>query len=351
MIEQCVPEKRQQQADVRRVSGIHVEDNVHRRHFVTGALSATLLPALALAQTTNFPSRPITLLVGLAPGGVSDVMARLYASAVAKELGQSIVVEDRPAASGAVAASALQHAPPDGYTLFIFSGAQYATIPAIEPSAGYDPVKGAQPITLLFNVSTILAVPAASPVNTFADLLVLGKGKPGGLNFGSPGLGTPSHLMSARLMLMTNTPAQFVHYRGGAPLMTDLLGARLDVADISTPLAKSYLLAKKIKAVALDAPSRWSLIRGVPTLKELGVGNASVAGWFGVAAAPGTPSAIIAKLHDAFVAAAREPSVMQRIEESGLSVATSTPEEMGQMMAKEADDVAQLVHKLGLNKQ
>lgn len=319
---------------------------------VAAAAAFWLVPlASGSAWSEDFPTRPITLLVGLAPGGVSDVMARLYAAVVSKDLGQSIVVENRPAASGAVAAAALQHAPPDGYTLFVFSGAQYATIPAIEPSAAYDPVQGAQPITLLFNVATILAVPAASPVNSFAELIALGKKKPGGLNFGSPGLGTPSHLMSAKLMIMTQTPAQFVHYRGGAPLMTDLLGGRLDVADISTPLAKSYLVAKRIKAVAVDRPSRWSLIPDAPTLKELGVGDASVAGWFGVAAAPGTPPAVIAKLHDAFVAAARDPTVVQRIEDNGLTVATSSPEEMGRLMAKEAADIAQLVHKLGLAKQ
>lgn len=317
---------------------------------VLALLPCLLAPVLAQAQSVGFPNRPITLLVGLAPGGVSDVMARLYAAAVSKELGQPIVVENQPAASGAVAAVTLQRAAPDGYTLFVFSGAQYATIPAIEPSAAYDPVKGAAPIALLFNVATILAVPADSPVNTFGDLLALAKKKPGGLNFGSPGLGTPSHLMSAKLVAMTDTPAQFLHYRGGAPLMTDLLAGRLDVADISTPLAKPYLLDKKIKAVAIDGPSRWPLIPNVPTLTELGVGNASVAGWFGIAAAPGTPPAIIQRLHGAFAAAGRDPTVVARIEENGLTVATSSPEEMGRLMASEATEIAQLVRKLGLNK-
>jgi tripartite-type tricarboxylate transporter receptor subunit TctC len=308
-------------------------------------------PLCATAQAQNFPARPITMLVGLAPGGVSDVMARVYAEAVAKRLGQPIVVENKPAASGAVAAAALQHAPPDGYTLLVFSGSQNATIPAIEPSAAYDPVKGAAPITLLFNLSTVLAVPAESTVNSFADLLALGKTKSGGLTFGSPGLGTPSHLMSAKLMTMTGTPVQFVHYHGGAPMVTDLLAARLDVAAISTPLAKAYLLVKKIKPVAIDGPSRWSLIAETPTLDELKLGDASVAGWFGVAAAPGTPAAIIAKLHDAFIAASQDPMVLQRIEENGLSAVTSTPEAMGSSMAKEAVEMAQLVQKLGLNKQ
>lgn len=314
------------------------------------AVLALAAPARSQEQAQSFPTRPITLLVGLAPGGVSDVMARVYADAVAKILGQAIVVENRPAASGAVAAAALQHAAPDGYTLLVFSGSQNAAIPAIEPSAAYDPVEGAQPITLLFNLATVLAVPADSPVKTFTGLIALGKSKAGGLTFGSPGLGTPSHLMSAKLMALTETPVQFIHYRGGAPMLTDLLADRLDVAAISTPLAKASLLDRKLRAVAIDAPGRWPLIAEVPTLQELGDGEASVAGWFGVAAAPDTPPSIVNKLHDAFVAAAHDPVVLQRIDENGLTVVTSTPEEMGRLMTTEAAEIANLVRKLGLNK-
>jgi tripartite-type tricarboxylate transporter receptor subunit TctC len=127
---------------------------MYRRLTILIALVLAIASPSAMAQAQNFPARPITMLVGLAPGGVSDVMARVYAEAVAKLLGQPVVVENKPAASGAVAAAALQNAPPDGYTLLVFSGSQNATIPAIEPSAAYDPVKGAQPITLLFNLAT-----------------------------------------------------------------------------------------------------------------------------------------------------------------------------------------------------
>jgi tripartite-type tricarboxylate transporter receptor subunit TctC len=312
---------------------------------IIGTLAAQLVTNAGAAE---FPDHPITLLVGLAPGGVTDVMARVYAEAVSKTLRQAVVVENRPAASGAVAASALQHAPPDGYTLLLFSGAQNATVPAMEPSAPYDPVNGAAPITLLFNLATIIAVPNDSAAKTLADLVAIGKQKPGGLNFGSPGLGTPSHLMSAKLVEMTKTPAQFVQYRGGAPMMSDLIGARLDAAAPSTPLSKASLLAQRIRAVAIDGPKRWTVIADVPTLQELGLGAASVAGWFGVAAAPGTPPEIIAVLHDAFVTAAGDPTVLQRIEENGLTVATSSPEQMAQLMAKAAAEMKELVKELGL---
>ena len=300
------------------------------------------------SRAQDFPHRPITILVGLAAGGVSDVMARLYAEAASKRIGQSIIVENRPAASGAVAAAALQNAAPDGYTLLLFSGSQHATVPAMSSTATYDPVKGAQPISVLFNFTAVVGVPADSPVNSIAELVEFGKAKAGGLNFGSPGVGTPSHLAAAKLVAAAKAPAQFVHYKGGSPMMTDLLGRRLDVAWPSAPLAKSFLTDGKVKAIAVDGQQRWSIIPDVPTLQEAGFGDASVANWFAIAAAPGTPPAVINRLNAAFAEAGRDPELKRKVEDLGLSVATSTPEELGRLMAKEASDIRELVNTLGL---
>lgn len=303
------------------------------------------------ATAQDYPNRPITILVGLAAGGVTDVMARLYAQNVSTILGQNVIVENRPAASGAVAAAGLQKAAPDGYTLLIFSGAQHATIPALSETAIYDPVKGAQPVAVLFNFTGILAVPADSPANSIADLVALAKKKPQGLNFGSPGAGTPSHLASAKLLAATGAKAEFIHYKGGSPMMADLLAGQLDVAWPSAPSAKTFLESKKIKALAIDGAQRWALVPNVPTLAEAGFGNVSVANWFAIAAAPGTPPAVIAKLTAAFAQAGRDPGLKQKIEDLGLSVATSTPEELGQLMAKEAADIRALITTLGLRQQ
>lgn len=321
----------------------------HRVVGFVAALAVAAAPSLARAQ--GYPSRPITILVGLAAGGVTDVMARLYAQSVGIILKQTVIVENRPAASGAVAAVGLQKAAPDGYTLLMFSGAQHATVPALSDTAIYDPVRGAQPIGVVFNFTGVVAVPADSPANSIADLVALAKSKPDGLNFGSPGSGTPSHLASAKLVAATGANAQFIHYKGGAPMMTDLLSGQLDVAWPSAPSAKSFLESKKIKALAIDGAQRWPLVPNVPTLAEAGYGNVSVANWFAVAAAPGTPPAIITKLNAAFAQAGRDPALRQRTEELGLTVATSTPEELGRLMAKEAADIGALVTTLGLHQQ
>ena len=320
--------------------------------FMRSLLAGCFAVSLALAQTPakaqDYPNRPITILVGLAAGGVTDVMARLYAQNISQILKQNVVVENRPAASGAVAAAGLQKAAPDGYTLLLFSGAQHATVPALSSTAIYDPVAGAQPVAVVFNFTGVVAVPADSPANSIAELVALAKSKPQGLNFGSPGAGTPSHLAGAKLLAATGAKGEFVHYKGGSPMMADLLGGRLDVAWPSAPSAKTFLESKKIKALAIDGAQRWALVPQVPTLAEAGFGDVSVANWFAVAASPGTPPAVVAKLNAAFAQAGRDPALKQKIEDLGLSVATSTPEELGRLMAKEAADIRALVAKLGL---
>jgi tripartite-type tricarboxylate transporter receptor subunit TctC len=250
-----------------------------RHLFIRLGLAATLAVAgLSVTHAQEFPSRPISIMVGLAPGGITDVTARLYAEAVSTSIGQRIIIENRQGAGGAVAAAAVQNAAPDGYTLLVFSGSQHAAVPAVQ-SAPYDPVKGFQSITLLFDLAALLAVPVTSPANTVAELLDYGKKKPGGLLFGSPGVGTPSHLLAAKISDATKTPMQYVHYRGGAPMMADLVTERVDFALASYTVGKGFFIEKKLKALAVDAAGRMSVMPDVPTLTEAGLGQAKVASW------------------------------------------------------------------------
>ncbi|MEX2035713.1 MAG: tripartite tricarboxylate transporter substrate binding protein, partial [Xanthobacteraceae bacterium] len=214
------------------------------RHGLIGCMlaAAVALPAPA-AQAQDFPNRPITIVVGLAPGGITDVTARVYAEALSKGVGQRVVVENRQGAGGAVGAAAVQNAKPDGYTVLVFSGAQHVAVPAMAATAPYEPIKGFAPISLLFHLATIVSVPTNLPAKTLAELFELGKKKPGGLTFGSPGVGTPSHLLAARLGRATKTPMQLAHYRGGGPMMADLITGRVDFARAAFTLARSNLAA------------------------------------------------------------------------------------------------------------
>lgn len=307
---------------------------------------ALLSAGLVTSHAQGFPNKPIMIVVGLAPGGITDVTARLYGAIVAKNSGQRVLVENRQGAGGAIAAAAVQKANPDGYTVLIFSGSQHAAVPALQP-APYDPLKY-QPVTLLFDIATLVVVPANSPAKSVAELLAMGKTKQGGLSFGSPGVGTPSHLQAALIASTTKTPMQYVHYRGGGAMAPDLVAGRVDFALSSYTASGSQLAAHKLRALAIDAPKRWSKMPDVPTLSEVGLGDAKVATWFALAAPPGTPAAVVQKLHDEFVKVSHDPDLIQRLNDNGTLIHTSTPEEMGHLLAAEVENTNKLVRDLGL---
>jgi tripartite-type tricarboxylate transporter receptor subunit TctC len=309
------------------------------------ALGPALFATAAPAQ--DYPSKPITLMVGLAAGGITDITARLYAEAVSKSIGQRVTIENKTGAGGGVAAAYVQNATPDGYTLLVFSGSQHATVPAVS-NANYDPVKGFSPITYLFNAVVVLTVPANSPVKTMAELHEWGRKKPGGLTVGTPGLGSPSHLLGAKILLKDKVPAEMVHYRGGAPMMSDLITGRVDMAWPTLSTSRSYLAEGKLRALALDADARWDRLPDVPTLVELGYAKERVASWFALAGPAGMPPALVAKIRDIFIKASRDPELQRRLTENGTPIVSSTPEDMGRAMQQEWDTMQVLAKTLNL---
>jgi tripartite-type tricarboxylate transporter receptor subunit TctC len=314
-------------------------------------VAAMLLSCASAAHAQDFPTRPITIIVGVAPGGITDLATRAYANAVSKNTGWKVVVENRTGAGGAVAAKAVETAAPDGHTLLTVVGAQLASIPAMQNPPPFDPVKGFQPITLTFRLAQLLAVPADSPANTVAELLALAKKKDGGLSFGTPGAGSPAHLLGAKIALATGTPMQYVHYRGGPPMMADLVTGRIDFGLLSYIAAKPMIDDNKLKGLVIDAETRIAQIPDVPTLIEAGLAKERVANWFGLAAPAGTPDAVVKKLNAEFVRASKDPDLVAQLEKSGAQVATSTPAEMERLVKDEVASMAPLIKALGLRKE
>jgi tripartite-type tricarboxylate transporter receptor subunit TctC len=226
-------------------------------------------------------------------------------------------------------------------------GSQFASLPAINKTS-YDPVKGFAPITLLFRLPTLLVVPYESPAKSVADLLALGKKKQGGLLMGSPGAGSPGHLLAANISMGTQTPMQYVQYRGGAPVMADLVAARLDFSLASYNSARSNIDGKKLRALAVDAESRLPALPDIPTFIEAGLGKYRVADWCGLLAPAGTPAPIVAKLNQEFVKAAHSPELIQKLVNNGNLIASSAPEDMRRLVAADVESLARLVHTLGL---
>ena len=313
-------------------------------------VAAALLCCASVAHAQDYPSRPITILVGVAPGGVTDLATRAYANAVSKNTGWKVVVENRTGAGGAVAATAVQNAAPDGYTLLTVVGAQLASIPAMQNPPPFDPIRGFKPVALTFRLAQLLAVPADSPANTLSELLALAKKKDGGLSFGTPGAGSPAHLLGAKIALATGTPMQYVHYRGGPPMMADLITGRIDFGLMSYIAAKPQIDDKKLKGLIIDAEARIAQIPDVPTLIEAGLAKERVANWFGIAAPAGTPDAIVKTLHAEFARASQDPDVIKQLTASGAQAATSTPEEMAQLVSDEVASMGPLIKALGLRK-
>src|SRR5262249_53812964 len=216
-------------------------------------------------------------------------------------------------------------------------------VPAMGP-APYDPVRGFAPISLTFRLPTLLVVPMDSPAKTVADLLAWGKTMPGGLLLGSPGAGTPGHLLAAKIALATNTPIQYIHYRGGAPVMADLVTGRVDFSLASFNSARSNMDAKK--ALAVDAETRLPALPDIPTLIEAGLGAHRIADWAGVLAPAGTPTAIVHRLNREFVIAARTPQLIAKLTENGNILSSNTPQEMRRLVGDEGKDMEQLIKSL-----
>ena len=313
-------------------------------------LAAGLALLASAASAQDYPTRPITLMVGLAAGGITDTTARLYAEAVSRNLGQRVIIENKTGAGGGVAAAAVQNAAPDGYTLLVFSGSQHATVPAVS-NAAYEPVKGFSPITYLFNSVVVLVVPANSQAKTLAELHDIGRKKPGGLTVGTPGLGSPSHLLGAKILLSAKVPAETVHYRGGAPMMADLVTGRVDFAWPTLSTGRAFIADGRLRALALDAEKRWAPMPDVPTLDELGFGKETVASWFALAGPAGMPPALVSKIRDAFIQASKDTELQRRLGENGTPIASSTPEEMGRAMAAEWETMQALVKTLNIRQQ
>lgn len=310
----------------------------------------TGLIGLHAVAADDYPSRPVKIIVGIAPGGITDVTTRIYADTVAKETGQNFVVENRPGGGGGIAANVVQNSPPDGYTLLSYLGSQQAALPALQ-DVDFDPVKGFQQITLLFDLLIFIAVPENSPAHSVAELLQVGRNNHRDLIFGSPGLGTPSHLLAARISQETHTPMQYAQYRGGSQMLVDLIAGRVDFALPSYTVSASYLAAHKMRILAVAADQRLSTMPDVPTFKEAGLGNLKVATWDGLAAPAGTPMSIVNKLHDEFQKASSNPELKARLAANGTPILTSTPEEMTKILTEEVKQSAALIKELGLRQQ
>ncbi len=297
---------------------------ITRRQFA--AMTALSLSVPGLSRAQEFPARPLRMLVGFAPGGPTDILARLTALALGKALGQTVVVENRPGAGGAVAAQALARAEPDGYTVMFAGDGQLTLLPQLSASAGYDTLRDYAVIRTVAGQSNVLMANRSSGITDMASLLRIAKEQPDKLSFGSAGNGTPSHLVGALFEDATGTRLLHAPYRGAGPAMADFLAGRLDLMFVGMPVALQNAQDKKLAVLATTGRRRSASLPDVPTFFELGIQGLGedTDVWWAVAAPVATPPGIQARLDSALRAAQQDPALRQSFDKQGVDLIERT---------------------------
>src|SRR5437763_531300 len=285
------------------------------RAVIVLAFAATIAAVpIAVAQTDNYPSRTITVVVPFPPGGSSDVVTRAVSAKVAEALKQPVVIENRAGGGGVVAAVAVKQAAPDGTTLLLANNGLFAVTPAITTDVRFDPVNDYQPITPLVLFPSVLIVPAASPARTVNELIEYGRSKPSGLSYASQGLGSGGQVMGELLRLKTGLSMTHVPYRGAGPAVQDVAAGNVDLLFSSYISAAGQIQAGKTRVIGFTAQKRSPILPAVPTMAEQGFAGTEMDVWHGIVAPKGTPAAIVKRLNEAFVKAAQAPDIAQMMQ-------------------------------------
>jgi tripartite-type tricarboxylate transporter receptor subunit TctC len=287
--------------------------------------------ALAAAITTvpaqDYPSRPVTIVVGYTPGATSDLLARTMAERLNAAWGQSVIVDNRSGVGGNIAAGYVARAPADGYTLMVGTDAIMTSNVFLYKNTPFDPVKDFAPITNAGANIICLAVHVDLPVNSVAQLIAYAKANRGKLQYGSSGIGSPHHLAGELLRQKTGIDIVHVPYRGGGATINDLLGGHIKVAFLSLSSAVPHLSSGKIRIVAVVEKSRYAAMPDVPTIGET-VPGFEMSSWLGFFAPAGTPAPLMTRINEAMVKVLTTDAVKEKLATLGLAVAPSTPAEL-----------------------
>jgi tripartite-type tricarboxylate transporter receptor subunit TctC len=319
---------------------------IDRRALLAAFIALGVLPWADPAIAQTYPNRPIRLIVPFPPGGPTDVMGRVIAQALSATLGP-IVVDNRPGAGSTIGTKVAAGAEPDGYTLLFGSTASLAIAPALYKNAGYDPLKSFAPVAMISDVPYILVVTPGLPAKSVQDVVAYGKNNPGKLNFGAPS-GTPTYLLAELFKRVTNTDLLVVPYKGGAPVVADLLGGQLQGTFETTSVILPYVRDGSLRPLAVASRARLADLPDVPTMMESGVPDFVGDSWTGIAAPAGTPPDIVDKLNAAINAALKSPEVVASFARLKADAKIGTPQEFGTFLAEQGKRWGEFVRLSGV---
>ncbi|OWT75429.1 MULTISPECIES: tripartite tricarboxylate transporter substrate binding protein [unclassified Achromobacter] len=313
-------------------------------------------PAAAAAAAAGFPKRPITILVTFPPGGGTDLLARRLGAELNRELGQNVIVENRPGASGNLGARAVAEAAPDGYTLLMVNSS-YAINPGVYRNLPFSPKRDLRAVINVAFVPSVLVVPAASPLHTLGQALAsAGRQDPAAppasvpqLAYASCGNGTPQHLAGEMLRRSSGRALQHVPYRGCGPALTDVLSGQVGMGIVTASSAAPFLASGRLRALAVTSPQRSELMPDVPTVAEQGFPGYTLDQWHGLLAPAGTPTAVIARLNTAVADIMRREDVQHDLRQLGFSPTRSSPQVFQTLIDNDIDRFSTLTASMNLH--
>ena len=298
-----------------------------------GGLGMAAATLATFVQAQNYPGRPITLILPLGAGTGSDVAFRILAEKMSTAFGQQMVVENAPGAAGIIGAQRVARAAPDGYSLGGFNNAIMAILPNILPSAGYDPFKSFEPISMVVAIPTALLVHPSLPVSSVKNLIAIAKARPRELNYGTGGVGSPQHIASAMFASMAGIQLVHVPYKSAALAMLDLAGGQLQILIVGlggTPM--SLIKVGKMRPLAATGGQRIALLPSIPTMQEAGMPGYHFESWNALFAPANTPKEILARLNSETRKALNSPDVRSRIAEQVMEPLGTAPEQVSEIM-------------------
>lgn len=323
-----------------------------RRRLLFGAAGATLgaLGGARSLAATAYPTKPLRIIIPYPPGGPTDIVGRIVAATLAEKLGQSVVVDNRPGASGMIGADTVAKAAPDGYVLLVNVSGQLVN-PALYPNMSHDPLKDFRGITNLASTPIQLVVSSNSPVRSVADLVALLRAEPGRHNFASSSNGAPGHLAGEVFKAAAKLDVTHIPYKGSAPALTDVMGGQVTYMLDSMPSSISLVKGGRLRALAVTSDQRVAALPDVPTFAELGYPNVNLTSWYGMWAPAHTPSELIASLYRNVSGVLAQPSVRARLLDAQAMPVGDTPEHFDVFCRSEAKRYADIVRLAGIRLQ